>query len=106
MSPKKEKPLPAISLRILGSRNTVARLVETLRQVIDITYTTPSYREDPPYEVRRYIGGSGLRMTDLASVIAEINATVKSYSRGNLDADEALKRVQEHLERYGGATPS
>lgn len=69
----------------------------TLREVFDVTYTTPAYDADLPYEVHRYIGASGLNATGMPAVMADINATVKSCSRGNLPAGEALERIQERL---------
>jgi hypothetical protein len=94
------RQIPPIRVHILGSRDNVSRLVVALRQVVDVTYTTPAYPADPPYEVHRYVGASGLRMTGLASVVAEINATVTSYTRGNLNAEDAMERIRQHLARY------
>lgn len=96
MSPR--KPLPPIGIRLLGDRDTVAALVNALREIIDITHTTEAYDADPPYEVRRFIGASGLRSRDLPGMVADVRAAVKSWSRGNMTPEEALLRIQRRLD--------
>jgi hypothetical protein len=88
---------PPIQVRILGSREDVPRVVTTLREVLDVLYTTPTYDADPPYEAHRYIGAAGLRGAGMPNVMAEISAAVKSWSRGNATADDTLTRIREQL---------
>lgn len=90
---------PPIEVRVLGARDTLPRVITAMRETLDILYVTPTYDADPPYEAHRYIGAAGLRGAGMPAVVAEIGAVVKSWSRGNTDADTALAKIQECLAR-------
>lgn len=94
------RPDAPINIRIVGPRDVVPRLVVALRQIVNVSYTTAPRDADQPYNVVRFVGASDLRMTGLASVMAEVTAVVTSYTRGNVDADEAMKLIEGHLEKY------
>jgi hypothetical protein len=90
---------PPIKIHIFGSRDTVPRVVTMLREVLDVTYTTPTHDADFPYEAHRYVGAADLRGNGMPSAVAEIRAVMRSWERGNTTPDGALAKIQAHLER-------
>lgn len=97
--PAEERRNPPIMVRVLGSRVLVPRVVTVLREVLDVTYTTPTYKADLPYEVHRFVGAEDLCTSSMPAVMADIAAAVKSWSRGNLEAQAAMERIQQRLDR-------
>lgn len=97
--PAGERRKAPIIVRVLGSRVLVPRVVTVLHEVLDVTYTTPTYKADLPYEVHRFVGAEGLCTSGMPAAMADIVAAVKSWSRGNLDAQEAMEKIQQRLDR-------